>query len=208
MMVLRRARRARRLHLVGTGGFTLLELLVALAILALLSVLGYRAVASLTDSEVRLSAETTRWRSLDAFFMRLEADLRQAQPRTARVAAGLEPAWLGDADVEGNADLRFSRAGSEFTLEPGSAGQRLGYRLRDNAVEVLYWPYLDIAPGSLPEPFVLAEGIRRFRVDYLDSRGAWRERWPVAGEPPLPRAVRVELTLVDGETVERWLALQ
>ena len=174
----------------------------------MLSVLGYRAVASLTDSEVRLSAETARWRSLDAFFTRLEADLRQAQPRTARVAAEIEPAWLGETDVDGNADLRFSRAGTEFTLEPGSVGQRLGYRLRNGAIEVLYWPYLDIAPGTLPEPYVLAEGITGFRVGYLDSRGAWRERWPVAGESPLPRAVRVELALADGATVERWLALQ
>jgi general secretion pathway protein J len=203
-----RTRRIERPRIAGRAGFTLLELLVALAILALLSVLGYRAVASLADSEVRLTAETTRWRSLDALFTRLEADLRQAQPRAARVAAEVEPAWLGDADSEGNADLRFSRAGPEFALGPGSAGQRLGYRLRNGAVEVLYWPYLDIAPGSVPEPYVLAEGISRFRVDYLDSRNAWRGRWPVAGEPPLPRAVRVLLTLGDGETIERWLALQ
>lgn len=203
-----RARHPRRRRSAGTGGFTLLELLVALAILALLSVLGYRAVASLTDSEVRLSAETTRWRSLDAFFTRLEADLRQAQPRAARVAAEIEPAWLGETDVDGNADLRFSRAGTEFTLGPGSVGQRLGYRLRNGAIEVLYWPYLDLAPATLPETYVLAEEITGFRVGYLDSRGAWRERWPVAGESPLPRAVRVELALADGATVERWLALQ
>ena len=208
MRRLARARHARGRRGAGTGGFTLLELLVALAILAMLSVLGYRAIASLTDSEVRLSAETARWRSLDAFFMRLESDLRQAQPRTARVTMEVEPAWLGGTDVEGNADLRFSRAGPEFTLEAGSAGQRLGYRLRDGAIEVLYWPYLDIAPGSSPEPYALADGIARFRVDYLDSRGAWRERWPVAGESPLPRAVRVELELADGATIERWLALQ
>jgi general secretion pathway protein J len=199
---------ARDRRVARSGGFTLLELLVALAILALLSVLGYRAVASLTDSEVRLSAETTRWRSLDAFFARIETDLRQAQPRTARVATDIEPAWLGATDVDGNADLRFSRAGTEFTLEPGSAGQRLGYRLRNGAIEVLYWPYLDIAPGTLPESYVLAEGVAGFHVGYLDSRGAWRERWPVAGESPLPRAVRIELALADGATVERWLALQ
>lgn len=208
MTRLARARHARGRRGAGAGGFTLLELLVALAILALLSVLGYRAIASLTDSEVRLSAETTRWRSLDTLFMRLEADLRQAQPRTARVATEIEPAWLGESDVDGNAGLRFSRAGPEFALEPGSVGQRLGYRLHNGAIEVLYWPYLDIAPGSLPEPYVLAEGIAHFRVDYLDSRGAWRERWPVAGESPLPRAVRVVLTLADGAIVERWLALQ
>jgi len=201
-------RRARRLLPVTARGFTLLELLVALAILALLSVLGYRAIASLADSEVRLSAETTRWRSLDALFMRLEADLRQSQPRGARTAAGVEPAWLGAIDADGNADLRLSRSGPEFALEPGSAGQRLGYRLRDHSVEVLYWPYLDIAPGSLPAAYALADGITRFRVDYLDGRGAWRQQWPVAGEPSVPRAVRVELTLTDGETVERWLVPQ
>jgi len=189
-------------------GFTLLELLVALAILALLSVLGYRALASLTDSEVRLAAEGTRWRTLDQLFMRLESDLRQAQPRAVRNANRTEPAWLGDTDREGNADLRFSRAGPEFALEAGSAGQRLGYRLRDGAIEVLYWPYLDIAPGLAPTAYVLADGITRFRVDYLDRGGAWRERWPMAGESPLPGAVRVELTLADGATVERWLALR
>jgi general secretion pathway protein J len=193
----------------GTArGFTLLELLIALAILAMLSVLGYRATASLADSEVRLTAETARWRALDALFVRLEADLRKAQPRGARTAAGLEPAWLGAVDAEGNSDLRFSRAGPEFTFEAGSAGQRLGYRLRNSAVEVLYWPYLDIAPGSLPAAYALADGITRFRVEYLDSRGATHERWPVAGEPALPRAVRVTLTLAGGETVERWLVLQ
>jgi len=202
------ARRARQPLPAPARGFTLLELLIALAILALLSVLGYRAIASLTDSEVRLSAETARWRALDALFMRLEADLRQAQPRDARTATGSEPAWLGGIDGDGNADLRFSRSGPEFLLEPGSAGQRLGYRLRDSAVEVLYWPYLDAAPGSLPAPYVLVEGITRFRVDYLDRGGATHDRWPVAGEPPLPRAVRVALTLAGGETVERWLVLQ
>ena len=190
----------------ATRGFTLVELLVALSILALLSVLGYRAIASLTDSEVRLTAETARWRALDALFTRLEADLRQAQPRGPR--AGGEPAWLGGTDLDGNADLRFSRAGPEFVLEPGSAGQRLGYRLRDGTVEVLYWPYLDPAPGYAPAPYALAEGIRAFRVDYLDSGGGWQARWPAAGEPTLPRAVRVTLTLADGETVDRWLVLQ
>jgi len=197
-----RARRTR------VGGFTLLELLIALSILALLSLLGYRALVSLTDSEVRLSTETARWRSLDALFTRLEADLREALPRAARIGATSEPPWFGGVDLDGNADLRFSRAGPEFALEPGSTGQRLGYRLRGGAVEVLYWPYLDIAPGVEPAAYVLAEGVQSFRVDYLDSHNVWRTQWPLSGEAALPRAVRVVLTLADGETVERWMALQ
>ena len=38
-------------------GFTLIELLIALAILGLVAVFGYRALASLTDSEAQLAAE-------------------------------------------------------------------------------------------------------------------------------------------------------
>jgi general secretion pathway protein J len=197
-----------RSRVMACAGFTLLELLVAIAILALLSVLGYRALAALTDSEVRLTEEATRWRTLDQLFTRLESDMRQAQPRAVRVSGVNEPAWLGSTDAEGNANLRFSRSGAEFTLEAGSAGQRLGYRFRDGAVEVVYSPYLDIGPETPSTAFVLADGITRFRISYLDPAGGWVDRWPMRADLPLPRAVRVELGLAGGETVERWLTLR
>jgi type II secretion system protein J len=189
-------------------GFTLIELLIALAILGLVAALGYRALASLTDSEAKLAAEAAHWRTLDALFARLEADARGALPRAARTGSGSEPAWVGGTDSAGDADLRFSRAGPEFAAEPGSGGQRIGYRLRNGAVEVLYWPYLDQPPAVVPEAHVLIGDVARFRVAYLDQRGAWRERWPALGESAVPRAIRVELVLAGGEVIERWLALR
>jgi len=190
------------------GGFTLIELLIALAILALVAVLGYRAVSSLTDSEARLAAESERWRGLDALFARLEADMRGAQPREARVGAATEAAWLAGTDASGNAELRISRAGPEFTAEPSSPGQRLGYRLRNGAIEVLYWPHLDEPAGVAPVAYALAGGIARFDVGYLDRNGGWHDHWPLLGEAPVPRAVRVVLTLDDGAIVERWITLR
>ena len=65
-------------------GFTLVEALVALVILAIVAVLAYRGTASLTVGEAQLAAESARWRTLDAVFTRLEADLRQALPRPVR----------------------------------------------------------------------------------------------------------------------------
>jgi len=189
-------------------GFTLIELLIALAILALVSTLAYRAVASLTDSEAKLAAEGLYWRNLDGFFARVEADARAAVGRDARTGARTEPAWVGNVDAAGDAELRFSRAGSEFAIEPGSAGQRIGYRLRNGAVEVLYWPYLDQPPTVVPQAYALVDGVTRFRVSYLDSTGTWRDRWPALGEPSIPRAIKVGLTLGDGQAIERWLALR
>ncbi len=170
--------------------------------------LGYRALSALADSEARLAAEARHWRNLDGMFARLEADMRVALPREARTGARSEPAWLGASDAEGNAELRFSRAGAEFAIDPGSGGQRIGYRLRNGAVEVLYWPRLDQPATTLPEAYVLADGIARFRVAYLDTRGGWRDRWPALGDPVLPRAVRVEMTLAGGDVIERWLTLR
>jgi general secretion pathway protein J len=190
------------------AGFTLIELLIALAILALVSTLAYRAVASLTDSEAKLAAEGVYWRNLDAFFARLEADARAAVGREARTGARTEVAWIGGVNDAGDADLKFSRAGPEFTVEPGSAGQRIGYRLRNGAVEVLYWPYLDQPATVAPQPYALVAGITRFRVSYLDVLGIWRDRWPALGEPAIPRAIKVALTLADGQVIERWLALR
>ena len=190
------------------GGFTLIELLIALAILALVATLGYRALASLTDSEAKLAAEGVHWRNLDAFFARFEADARAAVPRQVRAGANVEPAWVGGVAESGDAEVRFSRAGSEFSVESGSAGQRIGYRLRNGAIEVLYWPYLDQPATVNPQPYALVQGVTRFRVAYLDALGKWRDRWPALGEPAIPRAIQVALTLADGEVIERWLALR
>jgi len=189
-------------------GFTLIELLIALAIMAMLSVLGYRALASLTDSEAQLSAEAQRWRSLDSLFARLEADLRQAVPRAVRNGGQTEPAWVGVTDPAGNGEVRFSRAGPEFAAEPGIAGQRLAYRWRDGLIEVLYWPHYDQPPTVAPTVYALVDGVARFNLAYLDEQNAWRDRWPsLANEAP-PRAVHVELVLASGETIERLLVLR
>jgi general secretion pathway protein J len=190
------------------GGFTLIEILIALAILALVGVLGYRAVSSLTDSEARLAAESERWRGLDALFARLESDMRATEPRDVRVGNATEPAWAARADAFGNAEIRLARAGPEFVLEPGSAGQRIGYRLRDGAIEVLYWPHLDEPAGVEPVAYALADRIARFDVGYLDGHGEWHDHWPLLGEDAVPRAVRIVLTLDDGATVERWITLR
>lgn len=190
------------------AGFTLLELLIAIAIVALLALMGYRALASLSASESRLSIEATRWRTLDLFFARLEGDLREAVPRGARNGATREPAWLATVDATGNGALAFSRAGPEFAIDPGSVGQRLGYRLRDGSVEVLYWGGYDRPRDSEPSVYPLLSGVARFRLLYLTAAGSWVERWPVGGESDLPRATRVVVTLDSGEEIERWLALR
>ena len=190
-----------------TRGFTLIEALLALAIFGVIAVLAYRATSSLSEGEARLSGEAQRWRTLETLFTRIEADLRQAVPRGVRVGGAREPAWLGTS-YEGSSALVFTRAGSEYVDEPGPAGQRLGYRLREGILELAYWPTLDQATAAQPAVYPLVSGVAGFELEYLTRSGAWRNRWPLLGEDDLPRAVRLTLTLDDGLKIDRWFALR
>ena len=190
-------------------GFTLIEILVALAILAVVATLAYRATAAMTDSEARLAAESERWRALDAVFARLEGDLRQAIPRPSRHGGASEAAWsVIPYDSAGNTALVFTRAGSEFNIEPGMAGQRIGYRVRDGDLEIVYWPALDNIADAVPVAYPLVRGIAGFRVSALSTVGNWVPQWPMLGESDVPRAARIELALADGTAIERWMVLR
>jgi general secretion pathway protein J len=190
-------------------GFTLVEALVAIAILALVALLAWRATAAMTDGEERLSVESTRWQRLDALLARFEADLREAIPRPVRHGVQVEPAWLAAPDDSaGNTSLTFTRAGPDALDEPGRGGQRVGYRLRDGRIEVLYWQRLDNPPTATPASYALVDGVARFRVLQLTADDRWTDRWPLPGATPIPRGVRIEIGLADGSVIERWLALQ
>jgi type II secretion system protein J len=80
--------------------------------------------------------------------------------------------------------------------------------LSGDRVETLYWPHVDNPAGTDPVAYALVDGIAGFRMLALTPDDRWSERWPIAGGAEIPRALRVELTLADGSTIERWLALQ
>jgi general secretion pathway protein J len=188
-------------------GFTLIEALLALAIFGVIAVLSYRATASMADGEAQLSAEAARWRALEALFTRFEADIRQAIPRSARTGAQREAAWVGTT-LEGHASLACTRAGSEFAVEPGAGGQRLGYRLNGTTLELAYWPAIDHEDAAKPAIYPLVSGITSFELAYLTRAGDWRNRWPLLGEDDLPRAVKLTLAFDDGTRIDRLFTLR
>jgi general secretion pathway protein J len=188
-------------------GFTLVEALLALAIFGVIAVLSYRATASMSDGEAQLSAEASRWRTLEALFTRFEADIRQAIPRQVRTGAQREAAWVGTT-FEGNAALAFTRAGSEFAVEPGASGQRLGYRVNGATLELAYWPALDHDSTAKPAIYPLVNGVASFELAYLTRAGDWRDRWPLLGEDDLPRAVKLTVAFDDGMRIDRLFTLR
>lgn len=188
------------------SGLTLVELIVAVALLALVTVMAYRGLDSMSRANDRTVADTERWRAVALLLERLAADVSQPARRPVRDAAGaVLPTWWGRPVVDpdgSDAQFEFSRKSPS-----GRDDTRLGYRLRRGSVELLVWRVLDRAPGTQAEIYPLLDKVSALRVRHMDAQGAWQDQWPVTAMDPLPRAVAIELTLAEGQTLTRIFAL-
>jgi len=196
-------------------GFTLLELLVAMAVLAVVGMLGYRGLNSVLDAEARLQFESRRWNDVSLLFSQLSEDLTMAVARTTRDGADhTSPALLVSDSASASAatdeaQLVVTRLGIGEGTAAQSAPRRVGYRLRDGALQYLVWPDLDAAPGTKPAAYELLAGVADLQWQALDLDGRWATIWP-ADRPvnTLPRAVSVRIVLAGGEELTRILPLR
>jgi general secretion pathway protein J len=181
------------------AGFTLLEVLIALAIMATLALTGYRALTGMLDAERQIATDRDRWRDLDLFFSRFDYDVGHALARPYALGGTTFPGvFLRD---DGLALVRGT---------PGEPPQRIGYRLRDGTIELLYWPGLDSAGASAPVAYPVATEVAGWELRLANREGKWVEQWGEAGtqadDAPLPRGALLALTLRDGTRIERVFA--
>ena len=160
-------------------GFTLIELLAALAVLAVLAALSFRGLSSVLEAEAHVREETRRWNEVGMLLAQLREDV------SSTIAVG----GLG----EGYLVLE------RFGEVPGMPPRRVGYRLREGAVEYLLWSPVLSAHAVLG-------GVAELRFTALREDGTWTPVWPPA--PALPRAVAVELVLAHGERLTRLYPLR
>ena len=197
----------KREHRARRRGFTLIELLAALFILSLLALMSYRGLGSVMVAREQVRTESQKWQRMSAFFTRFERDVSLSAPRPVRTDSGTALAWRGQAEASDVPQLEFSRFAS---ADGQDSARRLGYRLNDKReIELWVWPGLDVAPGTLPVRYPLIAGVQAFELHYLDTSLAWINAWPsIAGDPPMPRAVRVRIVLDSGEELVRVFALE
>lgn len=174
------------------AGFTLIEILVAVSLLAVVGVLGYRAVDGSQRTAARLQETSAYWQEIAAAFNRLSDDVRQATAVAGRDAGGREtPAW------------RLAGPPAQLTLTRAVAGgslRRLAYRCQTDRLELALWPAYDAPAAS--RQLALLDGIAGCEMQVLDEQGNWLDNWPTGGQA-LPRALRIRLTLANGNTIER-----
>ena len=123
--------------------------------------------------------------------------------------AGSAMASAGTTVAGTNAQLVVTRLGIGEGTAGQSAPRRVGYRLRDGALEYLVWPDLDAAPGTAPAAYELLADVVGLKWQALDVDGRWDAVWPASrSADALPRAVSVRVTLADGGEITRILPLR
>ena len=196
-----------------SSGFTLIELLVALFIFSMLAITGYRGLNALLQTRAHLDQETRKYQALSRFFTRMDEQLAQVINRTVRVTDGTtQAAFVGYPASGGEleeAKIVFTRAGGLDMTGGVLPPQRVGYRLRNNAIQMLRWDALDQAPNSKPTENTVLEGVREFNLRYLSQAMTWETQWALVSPlVPPPKAVEVEVVLMTGEKIVRVFSLQ
>ncbi|WP_333797092.1 type II secretion system minor pseudopilin GspJ [Rheinheimera sp.] len=199
-----------RQQLAGQRGFTFIEMLLATAIFALVGLASVAVLDSVTRSDTASQAALARLQKLQQVMMLMERDLWQITPRQIRVSGeapskvmmGGAPNWL-ESDDDG---LSFSHAGwtNPGMVLPRSEVQLVGYRLKENKLERLFYLYPDAVTGTEPQVQVLLEEIDSFKLTYLDQEGIWQDSWM---QETMPKALRMVITQQNTGELERIFTL-
>jgi prepilin-type N-terminal cleavage/methylation domain-containing protein len=192
-------------------GFTLIEVMLAMTIFALISTLLYSAFSlghSAVEKSQRSFENNQKLRAVDEL---LGSYIRSAYP----YRASPQDAAILFAGEE--AELTFV---SSFSLAMGGRGmakvrlfwegdEKSAGRLRleeETPVRVLNEEGNE-APQGVSNGVVVREGIKQFRITYLDPQSdeeKWEERWDGRETSTLPRAVRLHYVTAEGREVQ-WV---
>ena len=70
------------------------------------------------------------------------------------------------------------------------------------------WSLRRVPLDALPARYPVLTGVQKFELQYLDAGRKWVLAWPTTpGDAAIPRAVRVRIVLVSGESIVRVFAL-
>lgn len=188
------------------GGFTLIEVLVAIAIFASLSVGAYQVLNQVQRSNELSMERSERLKTLQRALVFMDGDFRQMALRQTRTngeeSNGLLVQWkeyLLDSDANG---IMFTRLGWHNPQQQFPRGEvsKVGYRIKDDVLERVWWRYADTPAGQAGIAMPLIDKVEKFNVKFFDGSD-WKKEWDK--KAMLPQAVAVELELEDYGKIER-----
>ena len=198
-------------------GFTLIEMLLAVIIFAFVGVASVAMLDTVAKSDEASRQSIERMEKLQRALMLLERDIWQITPRQVRIngEAPGKVTLAGAANfIESDDDgISFSHAGwtNPGMVLPRSEVQLVGYRLKEQKLERLFYLYPEAVTGTEPTVQTLLDGVDELKFRFMaepseeqQSELQWLESWDRA---KWPRAVKVTITSPELGNIERIFML-
>jgi len=189
---------------------TLIELLIALAIFAVISAITYGAIHTVTETQQRIAARTTRWAALQKAIAVIERDVLQIVDRPIRDEYGESLPALKSSEDDSHL-MELTRTGWQTLLgvNQGLRLRRIAYEFDGSRLSRLVWGVLDRAEDSQPQKSILLTEVNAVEIHYLniDTDDQWLSAWPPESGGGLPRAIKIRLNVMDIGWITRLLAL-
>ncbi|MDP2561937.1 type II secretion system minor pseudopilin GspJ [Psychrobium sp. 1_MG-2023] len=177
-------------------GFTLIEILIAIAIFSMIGLASSQVLSSVLRSNEASIKASQRITTMQRAYQIMQRDFMQMVARGNRVG-GEEPnktfLVAGERVIDSEDDgIVFSRLGwrNPAQLFPRGNVQAMGYRLRENKLERLYYLYPDPALGEEPQVSVILDDVEGLKFQYYDNN-KWLKKWD---KQALPQGVKVIFT--------------
>jgi general secretion pathway protein J len=194
------------------GGYTLIEVLVALAVLSVVvtTTLGGLVLGARSRDAIRIQGE--RLAQLQTALVLYEQDLLHALYRPVHTARGEQPAFVYFPGIA-RPRLVFTTVEAAGTGEDALARTvRVEWFAKEGTLVRRQWLFADRTALTPSVDTAVLSGVRRYRVQFLDSARQWHSRWPSPQAPKdrdgLPTAVRLDLDLEDWGEIERLFVLR
>ena len=160
-------------------GFTLIEVLIAITIFSTLSFAAYQILQGVLRSGDISKVHDLRLIEVQRGMLLIERDFVQMVARSSRLDSSQQdektPLLLVGQGVlsSDSQGIEFNRIGwtNPLNLLPRSNIVRVGYRLKDEQLQRLYYLYPDLASGGIAEQQVILTGVEKITFRF------WKEGW-------------------------------
>ncbi|WP_375752161.1 type II secretion system minor pseudopilin GspJ [Vibrio sp. HN007] len=187
------------------AGFTLIEVLVAIAIFTMLSFSAYQVLDQTQQSNYQSIEKTERLKEIQRAMVVIDNDFNQIALRQFRnngEEASSRLFWWesGLLGSDGYGAL-FTRLGwhNPQQMFPRGEVTKVGYRVRDDVLERIWWRYPDTPAGQDGLVTPLLSGVEKIDMRFYDE--GWQQGWDEAYS--LPEAVELTLTLEEYGEIPR-----
>ncbi len=190
-------------------GFTMIEVLIAIAIFAILYLLAYGGLSSVITSKQGTEQNLIRLKQLQLTMSKLQRDVEQTVDRDGKDELG---GTLRKIAAGTDTDLLLELSRNGWRNPAGltrSHLQRVAYRLDEDKLIRMTWPFVDRAQDSQANETVLIDNIESAELRFYDEEGEVSDTWPTAtaqaSDAPvaLPQALEFTLEMGDWGEIKR-----